>query len=74
MPAIFRRIQSNLLLTHYDPKLPTIDAADASTPAQEPAWLFCYNVPNGSWKAMQHASRILNPVETSYGQPETDEL
>ncbi|XP_055603987.1 uncharacterized protein K02A2.6-like [Uranotaenia lowii] len=72
----FRRfkeiLQSEMLLTHYDPKLPIIVAADASSTGVG-AVIF-HEFPNGYLKAIQHASRSLTAAEQGYGQPEKEAL
>ncbi|XP_062538518.1 uncharacterized protein K02A2.6-like [Armigeres subalbatus] len=72
----FRRfkevLQSDLLLTHYDPSLDIIVAADASQSGIGGCLL--YRFPDGSLKAVAHASRSRTPVEANYGQIEKEGL
>ncbi|XP_055633565.1 uncharacterized protein K02A2.6-like [Toxorhynchites rutilus septentrionalis] len=65
-------LQSDMLLTHYDPKLPIIVAADASSTGIG-AVIF-HEFPNGYLKAIQHASKSLTPAVQGYGQPENEAL
>lgn len=51
-------LQSDLLLTHYDPSLPIFVAADASTVGIG-AQIF-HKMPNGANKVVYHISRTLH--------------
>ncbi|XP_065086845.1 uncharacterized protein K02A2.6-like [Ochlerotatus camptorhynchus] len=66
----FQVLQSDTLLTHYDPKLPIIVAADASSTGIG-AVIF-HEFSNGHLNSIQHASRSLTPAEKGYGQPEKE--
>ncbi|XP_055688348.1 uncharacterized protein K02A2.6-like [Lutzomyia longipalpis] len=65
-------ITSELLLTHYNPELPTIIASDASSYA---VGAVAYHVfPDGQQKAFYHASRRLTDTEQGYSQVEKEGL
>lgn len=61
-----------MLKSHYNPKLSIVVAADASK-TRIGAVIF-HKFPNGSLKAIQHASRSLTTAEQAYGQPEKEAL
>ncbi|KHJ80169.1 hypothetical protein OESDEN_20163 [Oesophagostomum dentatum] len=58
----------DLPLTHFDPCLPTIVAADASDSGNEAVIL--HKMPDGTKKTICPASRSLTPPEKNYGQIE----
>ena len=69
----FKRIlQSELLLTHYDPSLDMIVAADASQKGIGAVLL--HRFPDGTVKAVCHVSRTLTDAEKNYAQGEKEGL
>lgn len=65
-------LQSNLLLTHYNPELPIVVAADASNSGIG-SCIF-HKFQDGSMKAIYHASRSLTDTEKKYSQIEKEAL
>ncbi|XP_055615172.1 uncharacterized protein K02A2.6-like [Toxorhynchites rutilus septentrionalis] len=69
----FREIlQSPLLLTHYNPKLELVVSADASSVVLGAR--IAHKFPDGTVKAICHASRSLTAAESNYSQIEKEGL
>jgi len=69
---IKRILNSNLLLTHFDPDLEIIVTADASNYGV--GAMIAHKFPDGSEKAIEYASKSLNSAEKNYSQIEKEGL
>lgn len=65
-------LSSGLLLTHYNPNLPIVVSADASSVGVGAT--ISHKFPDGTMKVVQHASRALTPAERNYSQPDREGL
>lgn len=65
-------LQSPLMLTHYNPRLTMVVSADASNVGIGAR--IAHRFPDGSEKAVYHASRSLTPAESRYSQVEKEAL
>ena len=71
MPRVIRKDQENLP-THYDPTLDIIVKSDANSYGIGACIL--HNLPDGSRKAVAHASRSLLSAEKQYSQIKNEAL
>ena len=72
LEKIKKMLQSGLLLMHFDPGLDIVIAAD--TCDYGVGAVISHRFPNGTEKAIAHASRSLTKAEKNYGQIEKEAL
>uniref|UniRef100_A0A914Y739 RNA-directed DNA polymerase n=1 Tax=Panagrolaimus superbus TaxID=310955 RepID=A0A914Y739_9BILA len=70
--GIKAKLTEECLLTHYDPRLPIIVAADASQHGM--GGVISHIYPDGKEKPIQFFSRALNPTQQRYSQTEKEAL